>query len=146
MAMIEPKQIKIIHVLKGALSLDDSTYRELMRSRFRKDSSKRLTYSEASDLIREMEAAAMSAGVWRRKEQKYDRFGNRPGFATPKQLRLIEGLWKDVSRAQNEEDRKTALRHFLVRIVGVEDLRFLEPVHVRKVINALKTMKAAKAA
>ena len=146
MAMIEPMQIKLIHVLKGALSLDDPTYRELLLSRFRKNTSKKLTYSEASDLIREMEAHAVSVGVWRRKEKRYDRFGHRPGFASPKQLRMIEGMWKDVSRAQTEEDRKTALRHFLMRIVGIEDLRFLEPEHVRKVVNALKTMKAAKAA
>lgn len=146
MATIEPKQIKLIHCLKGALGLDDPTYRGLLSGRYGKDTSKRLTYQEASELIREMETAAVSAGVWRRKEKKYDRMGSRPGFATPKQLRMIEGMWKDVSRATTEEDRKTALRHFLVRIVGIEDLRFLEPGHVRKVVNALNAMKAAKAA
>ena len=146
MAAIDGTQVKLIHTLKGALRLDDATYREMLAGRFRKTTSKDLTHSEAADLIREMEAHAVSQGVWRRKEKKYDRFGGRPGFASPKQLRMIEGMWKDVSRAATAEDRALALRHFLLRIVGVEDLRFLEPEHVRKVVNALKTMKAAKAA
>lgn len=148
MAAIDGIQIKLIHVLKGALRLDDATYREMLAARFRKTTSKDLTHSEAADLIAEMEAHAVSQGVWRRKERrkKYDRYGDRPGFASPKQLRMIEGMWKDVSRATTAEGRTIALRHFLLRIVGVEDLRFLEPEHVRKVVNALKTMKAAKAA
>jgi hypothetical protein len=146
MSMIEPMQIKLIHCLKSALGLSDPTYREMLTGRYGKDSSKKLTYSEASDLIRQMENYAVSMGVWRRKEKRYDRYGHRPGFASPKQLRMIEGMWKDVSRAQTEEDRKMALRHFLMRIVGIEDLRFIEPEHVRKVVYALKTMKAAKAA
>ncbi len=146
MAAIDGTQIKLIHTLKGALGLDDATYREMLAARFRKTTSKDLLHSEAADLIREMEAHAVSQGVWRRKEKKYDRFGNRSGFASPKQLRMIEGMWKDVSRAATVEDRAIALRHFLLRIVGVEDLRFLEPEHVRKVVNALKSMKAAKAA
>jgi len=145
-AGIDGTQIKLIHTLKGALRLDDATYREMLACRFRKRTSKDLLHSEAADLIREMEAHAVSQGVWRRKEKKYDRYADRPGFASPKQLRMIEGMWKDVSRAATAEDRATALRHFLLRIVGVEDLRFLEPEHVRKVVNALKTMKAAKAA
>jgi phage gp16-like protein len=144
--MIAPDQVKLIHALKGALRLDDATYRDMLHSRFRKRSSKQLTRSEARDLIREMESNAFSTGAWRRREKKYDRLVNRRGFASPKQLRMIEGMWKDVSRAMTDKDRAVALRPFLMRIVGIEDMRFLEPEHVRKVINALKSMRAAKAA
>ena len=144
--MVNPQQIKLIHTLKNALRLDDAGYREILRSRFCKDSSKKLTCIEARALIREMESQAISMGIWQRREKKYDHLCNRQGFASPKQLRMIEGMWKDVSRALTEEDRKAMLRRFLLRITGIGDLRFLKPEHIRKAVNALKSMKAAKAA
>lgn len=146
MAMINGNQIKLIHALKNALRLDDDTYRDMLHSRHRVTTSKKLTDTEATALIREMETAAVSTGVWKRGTEKFGNLQHRPGFATPKQLRMIEGMWRDVSHATTPADRETGLRHFLMRIVGVESLRFLEPGHVRKVVNALKTMKAAKAA
>lgn len=65
-------------------------------------------------------------------------------MATPRQLRKIEAMWADVSRADTEEARATALRQFLKRIVGIENLRFLEGWQVKKVINALEAMQSQK--
>ncbi len=142
MAMINGNQIKIIHALKGALCLDDETYRGMLHARHQVTSSKALTEAEAAAIIRELETAAISAGVWKRGREKFGDMKNRVGFATPRQLRMIEAMWNDVSRATTPEGRKTALRHFLKRIVGREDLRFLDPVDVRKVVAALEGMGA----
>jgi hypothetical protein len=74
-------------------------------------------------------------------KDRFEDLGHRDGMATPAQLRMIEGMWMDVSKMPTYTARQKALQGFLKRIAGVEDLRFLETWHVRKVINAIEGMK-----
>jgi hypothetical protein len=115
-------------------------------------SCKDLSEQEAERLIRQMELAAAAKGVWEiraeaRKDgsaegkRKYDELVGRQGMATPKQLRMIEAMWADVSYYRNAEARERALRYFLNHITGVDDLRFVEAWQVRKVIKAIEKMK-----
>ena len=77
---------------------------------------------------------------------KYEELGRRPGMATPRQLRMIEGMWAGVSRTHKEDHRQRALRKFIFRITHVEDMRFLENWQVQKIIRALEAMKEQKEA
>lgn len=109
-------------------------------------SCKDLSEQEAERIIRKMEALAVNEGRWTRVEgrkMKYEELGKRQGMATPKQLRMIEAMWAGVSKyraAEQQSSRAAALRGFLKRIVGVDDLRFIEGRQARKVIEALKAM------
>jgi len=146
------RQIKQIHALKNRLGWSDEQYRKYLMTEgdgFAM-SCKDLSEAEAERLIRKMELAAAAKGVWKRygdspdstAARKYDDLGNRPGMATPKQLRMIEAMWADVSKyKRNAEARESALRYFLHHIVGVDNLRFLESWHVQKVVRALERMK-----
>lgn len=71
---------------------------------------------------------------------RYEDLGFRDGMATPRQLRRIEAMWMGVSIAPDRASREKALKGFLKRLTGVEDLRFLESWMVQKVINALEHM------
>ena len=80
----------------------------------------------------------------RGEEVSKDRFsdlGLRDGMASPAQLRMIEGMWMDVSSMPNRAAKEKALKGFLKRITGVEELRFLEDWQVQKLIKALEHMK-----
>ena len=78
--MANPKQIKLIHTLKSALALDDSTYR-LILSGYGVESSKGLSFSRAEALIDDLTAKATASGAWVAKAQK---FGSRPrNFEVP---------------------------------------------------------------
>jgi len=144
--MINPGQIKKIHTIKSALSLDDDTYRELLFNSFRVVSSKQLNFSQAEDLIREMEKIAIASGVWdscRKKRQgggKFEELNLRRGMATPAQLRKIEAMWSEISRIDDIDARQKGLRTFLERIAKVSALRFLDSAGAGKVINALNAM------
>jgi len=147
MRMIQPRQIKKIHVLKKQLGFDDDTYRAALLSRHNVQSCKALTYVQAAQFIAELEKALNFATELDQKaapKYKYDNLRGRDGMATPRQLRKIEAMWADVSRAKTDEERTSALRRFLKRIVGVEDLRFLEIWQVKKVIKALEAMRESQ--
>lgn len=142
---ISKQQIKLIHTLRSAMSMDEDTYRAVLIEAFGVDSSKDLSFSEAEGIIRYFEKEAVSLGVWiqRNREGKYNGLKGREGFATPAQLSLIEGLWKKVSRV-DPSDQDDALRSFVKRQAGVSDLRFLKGPDASKVIGALRSMLAKK--
>ena len=157
---ITPVQIRKIHALKNRLGWSDEQYREYLMTEGAgfATSCKDLIEDEAERLIRKMELAAAAKGVWKRYKgdspestaspvnpgqspKKYDEFGKRPGMASPKQLRMIEAMWADVSKYKNNsEARERALRYFLHHITGVDRLEFLESRQVQKVIKALQRM------
>jgi phage gp16-like protein len=153
--MIKAIQIKKIHALKNRLGWSDEQYRGYLMTEGEgfATSCKDLSEQEAERLIRQMELAAAAKGVWemrgassveRGASKKYDELGDRPGMATPKQLRMIEAMWAEVSYYRNAEARERALRYFLNHITGVDDLRFVEAWQVRKVVKALQKIKGRK--
>lgn len=135
---------KLIHTLVSKLGMPDEDYRAFL-SGWNVSSSKQLNGVQAKEVIRSLEAMGEKKGVWQSprsgSKKKYDDLGDRPGMAAPKQLRMIEAMWADVSRQPNSASRALALRSFLKRIVGIEEITWLEPIHVRKITRALMAMK-----
>lgn len=142
--MIEGWQIKKIHALKGAMKMPDDYYRKLIYSNYHPHtSSKDLTLDQANHFIENLETMAVQAGAWNPYEGKsrFEELGARPGMATPAQLRLIEGIWKEVSNVRGEKKRKKALRAWIFKQFKVSDLRFIDNSVARKVIHVLKIMQ-----
>ncbi len=140
-AIITPAQIKLIHVLKNALGMDEQAYRSVL-ALYGVTTSKALSFSGAAELIEDLEKKALAIGKWRR--QLRPTRATRIGFASVAQVALIERLWDEVSTAP-EEGRKAALRRFVARQAKVSDLRFLRDGDASKVICALQAMKRQRA-
>ena len=136
---ITPAQIKMIHTLKGAMQLTDLQYRAALEQ-YHVFSSKQLTEAQADQLVSEMANVAVSMGKWSRSWRKYQSLDGRKGMASARQLRMIEAMWKDVSRADNAMQRTAALLKFLRRfeINSMADVRWYD---VRKIVSALTAMK-----
>jgi len=146
-ASMDIKKTKKIHALKNALKMSNEEYRKLINLNFYPaTSSKELTDKQADRFIAGLEKMAIEKGVWTKYEGKgkYETLGGRAGMGTPKQLRLIEGLWKDVSVIKETKSRQKALRSWLHKRFGVSDLRFLNREVTSKVIYALTQMKKAE--
>lgn len=139
--MATAMQIKKIHTLMNALNIDDELYREILKEMYSVETSKNLTIETAAHFIETYEEVAVRAGVWQKKTpvKKEQR---RNDFATYKQQRLIAALWKQVSRAEDDDARNSALRKFIKRIAGVDSMRFLPKSDVEKVVKALEKMGA----
>jgi len=136
-------QIKKIQTLKRALGWDDDLYREILDDRYGVKSSKQLTIADAANFIETFEKKAIECGVWQKQEQKHaDKKRKASHYASVRQIRLIEALWGQVTRQTNEEDKTTALRKFIRRIVDVDDLRFVLKKDVERLVKALEQMGA----
>lgn len=89
-------QIKLIHTLKGALSLDDADYRAVLAG-YGAASSKELNPLQAARLVRDLEEKALASGVWAKKQKKRGRAWQRPKNidgrgSRAEQLQKIEAL------------------------------------------------------
>lgn len=148
-------QIKRIHTIVHILNISDDNYRAALDSRFNVTTCKDLTLHQAHSFIEELEKLASQVQVERyqaqreeakqkaeaEKPKRFDNLDNRPGMASAPQLRKIEAMWQDISIIPEPDARARALRHFIKRITGVADMRFLDIEGAGKVINALKAMQ-----
>ena len=139
MILSTPEQRKKIGFLRKLTGLDEEVYREILFGFNGAKSSKDLTAFNAQDLIEYLEKKAREMGVY--KAKKYENLGYRRGMATPKQLRYINALWKDVSFQTTEENKEKAFNAFIYRITGVQRVNFLTSRDVSKIVKAIKTMQ-----
>lgn len=90
--MVTTFQIKKIHTLKNLIGMDDDLYREILKS-FDVQTSKNLTFTEASIVIENLEERAIALNKWVKQPKKYARLNRTNNMASDAQLRMIEGLW-----------------------------------------------------
>lgn len=141
---ISPRQIKAVHAIKGKLGLDDDAYRDILHSRFSVASCKDLTWQQAEELLETLDGGGPSRPARRapRPGKKYADMDGRPGFASGAQLRLIDAMFHQVTRAEGEEAITKALDSFVSRIASVAGLRMLKGWQVEKIVKALEGMGA----
>ena len=137
-----PGQVKKLHALKRALSLDDWIYRGVLE-RFGVTSSKDLSDRQMAACLDYLEAQAVEAGVWQTRGSA-PAPKRRPGAATEAQIRLVAVLWRQVSRQTTDADRKTALDAFVRRITGKARLAWCDHGDIQALVNALTAMGARR--
>lgn len=133
-------QIKKIHTLKNVLGLDEDLYREMLLS-FNVESSKKLTFKQAGNLIEILEEKAIAQNIWQKKRPKYSNLKRDTNMATPSQMRMIEGLWREICYIDTDKFAKTSLRTFLKSKFKVDDIMFLTKTTATKVIQGIKNIK-----
>ncbi len=143
MKPIKAWRIKRIHALLSKCGIADEDYRARMKENYGVSTYKELSSKQAKTLIGDIEAFAKEWNIDIGGKREWAR---RPGMATPAQLRKIEAMWKNVSRAKTAKARSKALRTFLTNRFGVSDLRFMTHEMPPKIIRALYAMKEQKQA
>lgn len=127
-------QIKKIHAIKGALKLDDETYRAML-SGYGVKSSTKLSIARADELIADIEQKAVAVGVWEKRNST--RAGSRIG--DDPQTMKIRALWGSLYKAGKiERNTDLALCAFVKRITKKDALRWCTPAEKGRVIEALK--------
>lgn len=138
--MVTSSQIRKIHTLKSIIGLDDDLYRDILKS-FDVLSSKDLTFAEAKILIEIFEDKAISMHKWTKQPVKYQDLERTDNMATQAQLRMIEGMWREICYFDNDEYAKKSLRKFLRSKFRVDDIMFLTKSKAIKVIQAIKNIQ-----
>ena len=131
--MPTPAQIKKIHAVKGALKLDDPTYRDIL-SGYGVKTSKRLTITKADELIADLEGKAIAAGVWvPRLRSGTARIGEDP------QAMKIQSLWAQLHQTGKvQTNNAKALSAYVKRMAGKDALKWCSSAEKGRIIEALK--------
>jgi len=141
MQKISKNQIKMIHILKNNLALEDTTYRGGLYVAFGVRTCNDLSFAQANALIGSMKRML---GIAELDLEKRRGLARREGFASLEQLEYIHGLWRQVSIYHGDAERERALRAFVERIAKVSDLRFLTTRGATAVISAMRRMRQKK--
>jgi hypothetical protein len=138
-----------IHIAKKALRLTDDAYRRILRARCGKDSARDMTSAEILRILSYFKNLGWkprppaSAPGKTRSAKKFDDLGQRPGMASPAQLRKIEVAW--MTGPGVREKTAAALRHFLQHHLGASDPRFITRHQATAAIVAINRINRAKA-
>ncbi len=133
-------QIKKIHTLKNILGMDDDLYHEMLMS-FDVQTSKNLTFTEATIFIEILEEKAIAINKWTKQPKKYAELNRSDNMASDAQIRMIEGLWREICYFNNDKFAKKSLRKFLKSKFRVDDVMFLTRAKSCKVIQAITAIK-----
>lgn len=129
------EQLSLIHVAKTKLCMEDADYRAILKHMGGVDSSKNLNQP---GFLRVMDAFSR---LGFHSDFSTKNFGERATMATPRQVALIRSLWGEYTAGEGTD--KT-LGKWIERTFKVGSLRFVDAGTARKVIAALKAMKAKR--
>lgn len=126
--------------MKSKVGLNEDDYRAMLDG-FGVNTSKDLSDAHALELIKKIECMGIASGTWNTRKKRWDDLDGRPGMATPKQLRHLEGLWVSVSRQPTLREKQKSFNVFLKNRFGIERIQWIPGNMVHKIKRALKTMR-----
>lgn len=123
--------IKLIHVAKTKLQLDDELYRDILESTTGKTSSKLLTPAQLEAVLDRLKQLGFEV-------ESKDKTGVK-NLASDAQSKLIRHLWLQLYEAgQVRNGSEQALAKFVEKRVGVSALQFLSSQSADMIINHLR--------
>lgn len=131
------QNFKAIHGLVRLLGMNDEAYRDMLMDRYKVTSSKDLSPQQQFALIQ-----SLREQVHGNVKKFNDLKGRQKHKASPAQLRAIEAMWAQVSRAETAEARHKALNAFCERLTGVAILSWICKDDAKTLIKAIQAMGA----
>ncbi len=119
------KWIRIIHVAKKQLCLDEYAYRSILASAGVSSATEITTLEQFTTIMHIFEKLGFKSDSIKDSE-----------FCSKKQLYVIRKLWGTCSRSKDEK----SLQRMVKRISHVDDINFLTKSEATKVILALRKM------
>ncbi|OCG02943.1 gp16 family protein [Gilliamella sp. wkB112] len=131
---MKSKYIKLVHIAKSQLNLDDDTYRHLLLNVTKKTSTKDMTVWELEKILNNLK----SKGFKVKSSKKTGKI-----TATEPVHKKIRSLWLELADAGVVKNRsEKAINSYVKRIVGVEVMDWLNTAQAMKVIESLKRWQA----
>jgi len=128
---LRPRLIRLIHVAKRDLAMDDDTYRALLVACTGQESSTRLTDAELNTVLAHMKRRGFKVRHAAGKSK-------RP-LAQRLQDKKIRALWLSLHKMGAVRDSsEAALAAYIKRITGVDALQWLDIGQASRVIETLK--------
>lgn len=128
------KYIRLIHIAKSQLNIDDDTYRHLLQALTKKSSTKMMTIRELEKVLDNLK----SKGFKVKPPKKAGKI-----TATEPVHKKIRSLWLKLADAGKVKNRsEKAINSYVKRITGVEVMDWLTEKQAMVVIESLKCWQA----
>lgn len=128
------KYIRLIHIAKSQLNIDDDTYRHLLQALTKKSSTKMMTIRELEKVLDNLK----SKGFKVKPPKKAGKI-----TATEPVHKKIRSLWLKLADAGKVKNRsEKAINSYVKRITGVEVMDWLTEKQAMVVIESLKCWRA----
>ncbi|OCG20057.1 Rha family transcriptional regulator [Gilliamella sp. App2-1] len=131
---MKSRYIKLIHIAKTQLNLDDDTYRHLLLTITKKTSTKDMTVWELEKVITNLKLKGFKV----KSSKKTGKI-----TATEPVHKKIRSLWLELADAGEIKNRsEKAINSYVKRITGVEVMDWLTQKQAMVVIESLKSWQA----
>jgi hypothetical protein len=130
-ARLSPKRIALLHVARRELGLSDPHYRAILAGAAGVRSSTELCELGFEAVMHQLTALGFRS-TWTART-----YGQRPGMATPAQVDLMRGLWREYHGA---DPRDAQLNRWLAKYHKIGALRFVDAEKAGAVLAALRVM------
>ena len=128
------KYIRLIHIAKSQLNIDDDTYRHLLQALTQKSSTKIMTIRELKKVVDNLKAKGFKV----KPPKKVGKI-----TATKPIHKKIRSLWLELAEAGEVKNRsEKAINSYVKRITGVEVMDWLTEKQAMVVIESLKCWQA----
>jgi hypothetical protein len=142
---LPPMMVRRIMTLQGLSGISEEEYRSLLWG-YEVESCKDLTIADARKVIDFLQGLAGKVPEKRPVHKRYDDLGRRSGeMATPKQLRMLEAMWMDVTSQKNRVNALEAYQVFLHNRFRILVPEHIEKDQVGKIKMALEAMRVQRA-
>jgi hypothetical protein len=136
--------VRRIKVAQKRARVGDAEYRALLGG-YGVESCKDLDFSGATAVIRFLESMRAHVAPERgARRLKYEDLGKRRGMASPKQLRMLEAIWAEVSVQPTAAKRHAAWLVFLRNRFDRVAVEHIESELVGKIKRALEAMRVQR--
>lgn len=133
-----------IKTLQGLAGLGDEDYRALLGG-YGVASCKDLSIVDARRVIGFLQGIVDRIPEKRPLPKRYaDIGGRRVEMASARQLRMLEGMWSQVTRQSSAARARSAYSAWLLKRFGIGSAEWIEAVDVGKIKRAFEAMGAVK--
>lgn len=128
--------IKLIHVAKNKVGIDDDAYHAILGSVGVTSSTQITSEAQFNAVMASFKALGFTYDTSKQRTKPRHRITStgQPGYVTKRQEYYIRGLWDLASRAKDEK----SLKGIINRIAKVDDISFLTRSQATAVIQALR--------
>jgi len=138
---LRPRLIRLIHVAKRELAMDDDTYRALLVTSTGHDSSSHLSDTELNKVLAHMKRRGFKVRHVTDKSKPKPKFVRKPSraLAHSPQDKKIRALWLTLHQMGAVRDpSEAALAAYVKRIAHVDALQWLDIEQASQIIETLK--------
>jgi len=131
-----------IHALVNRVGMSDDQYRDMLKDKFGAASSKDLTGLQCRTLCADLLSMCPKTSAPAKATKRYEDLSARgDGFASPRQIRMLEAAFVEISYMHTLPEKQAAFQKFLKNRFSIPSIEWISPTQVGPILKAIQSIK-----